>query len=53
MTGWLILASLALVALAATKLGKKTAGKVTVVPWMKHPKLTANTANTWVNLRAF
>lgn len=36
----------ALVLLLSTRLGMRKAGKVTVVPWIKHPKLTANTANT-------
>ena len=31
--------------------GTNTAGKAMVVPWRKQPKLTAETAKIWVNLR--
>ena len=48
----LLLLLLLLVALVSLSPGMNTEGYETVVPWMKQPKLTANTNMIWVNLRA-
>ena len=48
----LFIVVLLLVALDLQILGMDTAGKLTVVPWMKAPTLTATTAKIWVIFRA-